>query len=421
MNKKLFGFCSLLCLMILLGAIVPKPVAAAGYIVQPGDTLTHIARRFGTSVDAIVAANDIANPDLIIIGQVLDIPSASQAAVSAQPIYTGQSLASGYNMGVDTSNGRSDWVTDMNGHICMNYPSGQDWGAVFITVGEPTAPPRPSQDFSSFATLSVELLGGTGGESVFIGLKDNSDPDNGGETKLKVPNLTTEWQTFTFPLSSFTTADLSSLYVVTEFVFEAGTPAETICFRNIQYLSDETSAALPAPVIEQVMVADFDNCAGTNNLGGQMGAAYQPPYNQLTEHYLEKQNRGCVAKLEYQIRDWGAFWMKLPEPDLSAFRAQNGLLTFDIRANEPIPDGMQIELKRLCLPNEGCGELSVYYMTGITSEWQTRSVPLEGFGSIGWAPPLSTWNGIEELVFTFAFPNAGNNGSIYLDNVMFER
>ncbi len=421
MNKKLFAFCLLLCLLLVQGTITPAQAAAAGYIVQPGDTLTHIAQRFGTTVEAIVAANDIVDPDLILIGQVLDIPSASSVAVSAQSIYTGQTLASGYNMGVDTSNGRSDWVTDMNGHMCMNYPSGQDWGAVFITVGKPTSPPRPGQDFSSFGALSLELVGGIGGEVVSVGIKDNSDPDNGTETKLQVSNLTTEWQTFTFPLSSFVTADLSTLYVVAEFVFEAGTPAETICFRNIQYLPDETASALSAPVVEQMVVADFDSCGGINNLGGQMGAAYQPPHNQLTENYIVKPDRGCVAKLTYQVRDWGAFWMKLPTPDLSAFREQNGMLTFDIRANEPIPDGMQIELKRLCLPNEGCGEMSVYYMTGITSEWQTHRVPLEGFGSIGWAPPLSTWDGVEELVFTFAFPNAGNNGSIYLDNVTFER
>ncbi|MGE5594202.1 MAG: LysM peptidoglycan-binding domain-containing protein [Betaproteobacteria bacterium] len=44
------------------------------YIVQPGDTLSLIAQRFGTTVAAIVEANDIANPDVIFVGQVLQIP-----------------------------------------------------------------------------------------------------------------------------------------------------------------------------------------------------------------------------------------------------------------------------------------------------------------------------------------------------------
>ena len=45
------------------------------YTVQPGDTLFSIAQRFGSSVDAIVAANDIADPSLISPGQKLIIPS----------------------------------------------------------------------------------------------------------------------------------------------------------------------------------------------------------------------------------------------------------------------------------------------------------------------------------------------------------
>ncbi|MCR4441282.1 MAG: peptidoglycan-binding protein [Peptococcaceae bacterium] len=44
------------------------------YIVQPGDTLYIIAQKFGVSVEALVQANNITNPDLIFTGQVLTIP-----------------------------------------------------------------------------------------------------------------------------------------------------------------------------------------------------------------------------------------------------------------------------------------------------------------------------------------------------------
>lgn len=162
--------------------------------------------------------------------------SESLVSSAAHPIYMGAELAAGYDMGVNTSGERTDWVTNKDGAICMAYPSGQQWGAVFITMGEPTNPPRPGQDLSNYQTLSLELRGEKGGEQVWIGLKDNEDPDDGTETKRLVSNLTTEWQPFTFPLSDFETADLTKLYVVTEFVFEPGTSAETVCFRNIQYL-----------------------------------------------------------------------------------------------------------------------------------------------------------------------------------------
>ena len=49
------------------------------YVVQRGDTLSIIARRFGTTVSAILARNpQITNPDLIFPGQVITIPTAGQ-------------------------------------------------------------------------------------------------------------------------------------------------------------------------------------------------------------------------------------------------------------------------------------------------------------------------------------------------------
>jgi LysM repeat protein len=49
----------------------------ATYTVVAGDTLSKIARQFNTSVQALAQANNIANPNLIIIGQVLQIPGAT--------------------------------------------------------------------------------------------------------------------------------------------------------------------------------------------------------------------------------------------------------------------------------------------------------------------------------------------------------
>jgi nucleoid-associated protein YgaU len=49
----------------------PRPTS---YKVRSGDTLTAIAIRFGTTVAEISALNNIANPSLIRVGQVLRIP-----------------------------------------------------------------------------------------------------------------------------------------------------------------------------------------------------------------------------------------------------------------------------------------------------------------------------------------------------------
>ncbi len=57
----------------------PAPLTsdATTYTVVAGDTLYAIARKFGVTVDAIVAANNITNPSLIKPGQVLSIPAKS--------------------------------------------------------------------------------------------------------------------------------------------------------------------------------------------------------------------------------------------------------------------------------------------------------------------------------------------------------
>lgn len=56
-------------------APAPEPGAASTYVVQPGDTLSRIAQRFGVTTAALVTANQIANPSLIYAGQVLTIPA----------------------------------------------------------------------------------------------------------------------------------------------------------------------------------------------------------------------------------------------------------------------------------------------------------------------------------------------------------
>ncbi len=58
--------------------ITPTPSQTAvlfiTYTVKQGDTLSGIAAQFGTTVEAIQQANNIADPRLIYIGQVLQIP-----------------------------------------------------------------------------------------------------------------------------------------------------------------------------------------------------------------------------------------------------------------------------------------------------------------------------------------------------------
>ncbi|MFY9174978.1 MAG: peptidoglycan-binding protein [Peptococcia bacterium] len=55
------------------------------YVVQPGDTLFSIAQRFGTTVQAIIQANNIINPDFIVVGQIITIPTGQMPPVPTPP------------------------------------------------------------------------------------------------------------------------------------------------------------------------------------------------------------------------------------------------------------------------------------------------------------------------------------------------
>ena len=127
-------------------------IASTTHIVSAGETLASIARRYGTSVDAIAAVNGITNPSRIFVGTQLaiggDVPAVADTQPSGTAIHvveSGDTLASiarRFDTSVDTlavSNGLDDanlirigqelevpsagWVCPVEGARFFN-----DWG-----------------------------------------------------------------------------------------------------------------------------------------------------------------------------------------------------------------------------------------------------------------------------------------------------
>jgi murein DD-endopeptidase MepM/ murein hydrolase activator NlpD len=90
------------------GTNTTPPGGTTVHVVQPGDNLFRIAVQYGTTVEAIAAANGISDPRYITVGQRLLIPNAqvnSPGAIVAYTVRPGDSLATltrAYNTTLDS-------------------------------------------------------------------------------------------------------------------------------------------------------------------------------------------------------------------------------------------------------------------------------------------------------------------------------
>ena len=72
-NKRL-AFPLAVCMLLIWANGVRAQDSAPTYIVESGDTLTQIARVFGTTVEALSSLNQIADPSTLYVGQELVLP-----------------------------------------------------------------------------------------------------------------------------------------------------------------------------------------------------------------------------------------------------------------------------------------------------------------------------------------------------------
>jgi LysM repeat protein len=83
----------LLLVLVVIALVLPIAAPAYGadtvYIVQPGDTLFRISLKFGVSQSAIMAANGLANANLIFAGQRLTIPGVGDSTGTGAGTGTG--------------------------------------------------------------------------------------------------------------------------------------------------------------------------------------------------------------------------------------------------------------------------------------------------------------------------------------------
>ncbi|ULT56614.1 LysM peptidoglycan-binding domain-containing protein [Neobacillus drentensis] len=71
----------------------PESSPPSTYTVQPGDTLSKIAARFGATVKDLVKLNNIENPNLIYVGQILRLPDNHSSGPVYYQVKSGDTLS----------------------------------------------------------------------------------------------------------------------------------------------------------------------------------------------------------------------------------------------------------------------------------------------------------------------------------------
>lgn len=119
---------------LLLPLLIIGSVMAQSHTVEPGDSLSYIANLYGSTVDEIVSLNGIVNPNLIIIGEKLEVPGTGGDAPAEAPPATSQTtytiedgdtlshIADKFGVSVEEiadANGIEDWGYIISGHTLV--------------------------------------------------------------------------------------------------------------------------------------------------------------------------------------------------------------------------------------------------------------------------------------------------------------
>ena len=154
-----------------------KP-APFSYVVQPGDTIGKIAKKFKTNADKIVTDNKLKHPDKIFPGQRLSINGPSASAIAQSTVGSGESQGKGLRVPVKTERSKEG-----QGHPIAIIPSDQKrapWMEIAVREAKQWAGYRESDN----------ALKKKGGKGV---ITDNYHANIGVVIDGKTPDLKTAW------------------------------------------------------------------------------------------------------------------------------------------------------------------------------------------------------------------------------------
>ena len=148
-------------------APAPVPIASTGiYTVQAGDTLSAIAARYGTTLSAMLRANNLYNPNFIYSGQRLNVPGRS-APPTPPPVSAPANPPAPVSSAPAPTNGK--WIdVNISAQTITAYQGNTPLKSVLVSTGV-SWHPTPVGHYKIYMKIpSQTMSGGVGAEAYYL-------------------------------------------------------------------------------------------------------------------------------------------------------------------------------------------------------------------------------------------------------------
>ncbi|MGT2926445.1 aggregation-promoting factor [Streptococcus cuniculipharyngis] len=116
-------------LTVLTSLVAPSLVSASSYTVKEGDTLLGIASRHQTSLEQLIQLNQIADANLIKLGQVLNLPDSSP-----QETIPSQSNLPSVTVLTEADQAAKEWIAQKESSGSYTAQNGQYYGRYQLSL-----------------------------------------------------------------------------------------------------------------------------------------------------------------------------------------------------------------------------------------------------------------------------------------------
>jgi len=136
MLKKLLS-----SILLLLAFVLPTSALGANYVIQRGDTLTSIARRFDTTVASLVQRNNIEDPNRIYAGDFLEVEEIDEPTLGAgyTPVTGYQSRTTSFVSAAATTIPVASTKDKANNQISLGSVSASSTVRVYLSLSTGTS------------------------------------------------------------------------------------------------------------------------------------------------------------------------------------------------------------------------------------------------------------------------------------------